>query len=256
MIPIGAHVRSDDPLAYASAAGGDVLQMFLGNPQSWKKPAPRPDADALRSSDIPIYVHAPYPINVVSDNNRVRIPSRKTLANACEAAMEIGARAVIVHGGHLTDEDEPVEIGFERWRKALLATDTDIPIYIENTAGGDRAMARRVDTIRRLWEEIGDLGVGFCLDTCHAWAGGEPLDEVVERVREATGRIDLVHCNDSRDGFDSRRDRHANLGSGEIPANSILEVVRKADAPVIVETPGGPDEQGEDIAWLREQLAG
>lgn len=254
MIAIGAHVRGDDPLADAAAAGADVLQMFLDDPQSWKKPRPRPDAEALRNAETPIYVHAPYPINVVSDNNRVRIPSRKTLANACEAAAEIGARAVIVHGGHLTDDDEPLEVGFERWRKALLAVDSDIPIYIENTAGGDRAMARRVDVIARLWDEIGDLGVGFCLDTCHAWAGGEPMDEVVERVQEATGRIDLVHCNDSRDGFDSRRDRHANLGNGEIPPDLLVSVVRHANAPVIVETPGGPDEQGEDIAWLRQRL--
>ena len=255
MIQVGAHVRGDDPLGFAQASGSDIFQMFLDDPQSWKKPPPRPDADALRATAIPFYVHAPYPINVVSNNNRIRIPSRKTLANACEAAAEIGAQAVIVHGGHLTDDEEPESVGFERWRKALLAVDADIPIYIENTAGGDRAMARRVDVIRQLWEEIGDLGVGFCLDTCHAWAGGEPMDEVVERVLEATGRIDLVHCNDSRDGFDSRRDRHANLDRGEIPPDLILEVVRKANAPVIVETPGGPDEQGADIEWLRRNLA-
>jgi len=255
MIEIGAHVRGDDPLGFAAASESDIFQMFLDDPQSWKKPQPRADADELRASGIPFYVHAPYPINVVSDNNRVRIPSRKTLANACEAAEEIGAKAVIVHGGHLTNDDEPLGEGFIRWRKALEAVDADIPIYIENTAGGDRAMARRVDVIKPLWEEIGDLGVGFCLDTCHAWAGGEPMDEVVERVLEATGRIDLVHCNDSRDGFDSRRDRHANLEAGEIPPDQILTVVRKANAPVIVETPGGPAEQGADIAWLRERLA-
>jgi len=255
VIPIGAHVRSDDPLGFAAAAGADIFQMFLDDPQSWKKPRPRADAEALRNTDVDFYVHAPYPINVVSDNNRVRIPSRKTLANACEAAAQIGAQAVIVHGGHLTNDDEPLGEGFVRWRKALDAVDVDIPIYIENTAGGDRAMARRVDVIKQLWEEIGDLGVGFCLDTCHAWAGGEPMDEVVERILDATGRIDLVHCNDSRDGFDSRRDRHANLGTGEIPPDALVEVVRKANAPVIVETPGGPDQQGDDIAWLRHRLS-
>lgn len=254
MIELGAHVRGDDPLGFAEKSGSDIFQMFLADPQSWKKPPPRSDADLLRASGMTFYVHAPYPINVVSDNNRIRIPSRKTLANACEAAAAIGAHAVIVHGGHLTNDDEPESVGFERWRKALKAVDADIPIYIENTAGGDRAMARRVDVIARLWQEIGDLGVGFCLDTCHAWAGGEPMDEVVERVLEATGRIDLVHCNDSRDPFDSRRDRHANLQNGEIPDDSILDVVRRAGAPVIVETPGGPAEQGADISWLRDHL--
>jgi deoxyribonuclease-4 len=70
----------------------------------------------------------------------------------------------------------------------------------------------------------------------------------------ATGRIDLVHCNDSRDTFDSRRDRHANLGHGKIPVELLIEVVRAAGAPVVVETPGEALEQGADIALLREAL--
>ena len=255
MIEIGAHVRGDDPLGFAAASGSDIFQMFLDDPQSWKKPKPREDADALRSAGVGFYVHAPYPINVVSDNNRVRIPSRKTLANACEAAEEIGARAVIVHGGHLTNDDEPLGEGFVRWRKALDAVDAEIPLYIENTAGGDRAMARRVEVIRQLWEEIGDLGVGFCLDTCHAWAGGEILETIVDRVMNATGRIDLVHCNDSRDPFDSRRDRHANLGQGEIPGELLIDVVKAAGAPVVVETPGDVEDHAADIAFLRGGFA-
>ena len=74
-----------------------------------------------------------------------------------------------------------------------------MPVYLENTAGGDHAMARHFDTIARLWDHIGDKGIGFCLDTCHAWAAGEALIDAVERIKSITGRIDLVHCNDSRD---------------------------------------------------------
>ena len=71
---------------------------------------------------------------------------------------------------------------------------------------------------------------------------------------EATGRIDLVHLNDSRDGFDSRRDRHANLGRGHIPGDQMVEVVREAGAPALVETPGGVEEHLTDLAWIRERL--
>jgi len=136
---IGSHVGVEDPLAAAEAEGADVVQIFLGNPQSWKKPKPREDAQTLKASSMPLYVHAPYLINVASANNRVRIPSRKILQDTCDAASEINATAVIVHGGHADDND--MEAGFERWVKALASLETDVALYLENTAGGDGAMA-------------------------------------------------------------------------------------------------------------------
>lgn len=250
MILVGAHTPSARPLEEAKARDADLVQIFLSSPQSWKKPAPRDDADELRGSPIPIYVHSPYLINVCADNNRVRIPSRKILQDTCDAASEIEAQAVVVHGGHVTG-DGPQEEGIDRWRKALDSVDTDMQVLIENTAGGDKAVARRVDWIKRLWEEIGSYGVGFVLDTCHAWAGGEPFDGLVERVLDATGRIDLLHANDSKDPFDSRRDRHQNLGHGEIPEELLATVIRDADATVVVETPGSSEEQAADIEWVR-----
>ncbi|HEX9847415.1 MAG TPA: deoxyribonuclease IV [Acidimicrobiia bacterium] len=250
---VGAHTPSGHPLAEAEARNADLVQIFLSNPQSWKKPNPRDDADELRKAPIPIYVHAPYLINVCADNNRVRIPSRKILQDTCDAASEIDAKAVIVHGGHVTG-DGPQSEGIVRWRKALDILETDMTVLIENTAGGEKAVARRVEWIGRLWEEIGSYGVGFVLDTCHAWAGGEPFEELVERVLEATGRIDLVQANDSKDPFDSRRDRHENLGFGQIPKEDLAATIVAAGAPVAVETPGGVDEQTADIEWVRVLL--
>jgi deoxyribonuclease-4 len=249
---IGSHVRTEDPLAAAQADGADVVQFFLGDPQSWKKPKPRDDAAALWHSAVPLYVHAPYLINVASANNRVRIPSRKILQDTCDAAAEIGATAVIVHGGHADDND--IDAGCERWRKAMERLQTDVPVYLENTAGGDHAMARYFDTIARLWENIGDTGIGFCLDTCHAWAAGEALIDSVERIKRITGRIDLLHCNDSRDAAGSGADRHANLGKGKIDPQLLVAVVRAADAPVICETADAG--RKDDIAFLREHLHG
>lgn len=249
MLEIGAHVGSSDPVAEGAARGADLVQLFLGDPQSWKAPV-LPDVDL---SQLPLFVHAPYVINVASSNNKIRIPSRKILANHAAAAAAVGARGLIVHGGHVTAGEDPA-LGVANWVKALEREDRPLPVLVENTAGGEHAMARRFDAIARLWDAIGGFpNVGFCLDTCHAWAGGEDLVGVVDRVLAITGRIDLVHCNDSRDAFGSGADRHANLGSGSIGLEALVEVVRAAGCPVVVETPG--DGQAADIAALRAACA-
>jgi deoxyribonuclease-4 len=252
---IGAHTSPGDPLSEAAGRNADLVQIFLSNPQSYKKPNPREDAEDLIASGLPIYVHAPYIMNPASPNNRIRIPSRKTLGDTMSAAEAIGARGVVVHGGHVGD-DEDVSVGFERWRKLLDSFESSVPMLVENTAGGGNAVARELANYGPLWDEIGDYNVGVVLDTCHAWAAGEDLASAVELLRGLTGRVDLVHCNDSRDPHNSRRDRHTNLGNGEIPEELILTVVREADAPVVVETPNDDDGQAADIAWLRERLGG
>jgi deoxyribonuclease-4 len=254
---IGAHIDSTDPLKAAAARGADAVQFFLSDPQGYANPEPRTDVDALRTSAVDIYIHAPYLINVATLNNRIRIPSRKLMATHATAAAEVGAKALIVHGGHV-GKGHDVAAGFENWRKtfayAAESGGFDVQILIENTAGGDNACARKFDALARLWDAIGQFEVGFCLDTCHAHAGGEDLLHAVDRVKAITGRIDLVHANDSRDPFDSGRDRHDNLGHGMIEPDLIVAVVRAAGAPVIVETPGGVDGQAADIAYLRERV--
>ncbi len=254
VIPIGAHTEGVDPLGEMVDRDADLVQIFLGDPQSWKAPPPRTDAAALVASTATIYVHAPYLMNPASGNNRIRIPSRKTMAAAAKAAEAIGAAGLIVHGGHVED-DEELAVGFERWRKALDTFDSAVPILIENTAGGGNAVARELANYGPLWEHIGDRNVGVALDTCHAWSGGADLASAVATLRSLTGRVDLVHCNDSRDPHDSRRDRHTNLGTGMIPTELLVEVVKEAGAPVVVETPGDATAHTADIAWLRQHLS-
>lgn len=262
-VKLGAHVDQTDPIAEAKARGADAVQFFLGDPQGYKGPEIRyaggPEAlrDDAAEAGIDLYVHAPYIVNVATTNNRIRIPSRKLLQQHMDAAAEIGAKGLIVHGGHVNKDDDP-EKGFDNWRKAVAATDLKLPLLIENTAGGDNAMTRYLDRIGRVWEAIstaeGFDQVGFCLDTCHAHAGGNDLATVVDDIRKITGRIDLVHCNDSRDQFDSGADRHANLGAGHIDPELLAGVVREAGAPVMIETPGGAAEHQADFAWLREHV--
>jgi deoxyribonuclease-4 len=257
---IGAHVRQSDPLAEGAAAGADVVQLFLGDPQSWKKAVVpedlRVDAGTAPDPERPqLFVHAPYIVNVASTNNKIRIPSRKILLDHATAAAAIGASGLIVHGGHVSAGDGP-EVGVENWVKTFQRMEAPVPVLIENTAGGEHAMARRFDVLARLWDGIGHFpNVGFCLDTCHAHAGGEELVTVVERVLAITGRIDLVHCNNSRDAFGSGADRHANLGEGQIDPDVLVAVVRAAGAPVVCETPGGAEGMAADIAYLRGELA-
>jgi deoxyribonuclease IV len=260
MLRIGAHVDPADPLAEAAARSADLVQFFIGDPQGWKAPrlAYAAGAQALgaaaTAAGIDLYVHAPYVVNVATTNNRIRIPSRKLLQQQIDAAAEIGVvKGLIVHGGHVLKDDDPA-VGVDNWRKTFERLELKVPVLIENTAGGDNAMARRLDAIARLWDAVGDFDAGFCLDTCHAHAGGEVLATVVDRVKAITGRIDLVHANDSKDAFDSGRDRHENFGQGSLDPATLLAVIEAAGAPVVCETPGGADGQGADIAWLRERL--
>jgi len=263
VIRLGAHVDQTDPIAEARARSAPLVQFFLGDPQGYKGPEVRyaGGAEGLRAdaaaAGVDLYVHAPYIVNVATTNNRIRIPSRKLLQQHVDAAAAIGARGLIVHGGHVNKDDDPA-VGFDNWRKAVQATDLKLPLLIENTAGGDHAMTRRLERIAGMWEAItsaeGADQVGFCLDTCHAHAGGNSLETVVADVLAITGRIDLVHCNDSRDDFDSGADRHANFGAGRIDPDLLAGVVRAAGAPVVCETPGGPADHLADFAWLRERL--
>ena len=212
---IGAHVDAGDPLGEAAARNAGAVQFFLADPQGWKAPPDREDAERLRAAETDIYIHAPYVINVATTNNRIRIPSRKLLLTHASLAAQIGAKGLIVHGGHV-NKGEDIAVGIENWRKTFAyAAESGgfaTPVLIENTAGGENACARRFDALARLWDAIGEYSAGFCLDTCHAHAGGEELLDIVDRVKAITGRIDLIHANDSRDPFDSGRDRHDNFG--------------------------------------------
>lgn len=255
---IGAHVRQDaDPIGAGERLGAEIVQLFLTDPQKWDKPEPHPQTERILQSPIDVVVHSSYVINVASLNNRLRMPSRKAVTDQAAAAADIDAVGLVVHGGHVRDGEDPAA-GVANWRK-LFERQQDkggfpVPILIENTAGGDFAMARHLDAIARLWDAVGEFGAGFCLDTCHAWAGGEQLLGIVERVKAITGRIDLVHLNNSRDEFNSARDRHANLATGMIDPAMLTAVVSAADAPVILETPA--DGIADDLAYLRDALAG
>jgi deoxyribonuclease IV len=251
---IGAPVGQEKPLDSAAELGVDCVQIFLGKPQGWEKPPERDDAAELAGSPVDLYIHAPYLINVCSPKPNVRYGSRKILQQHCEAAAAVGAKALIVHPGHAEDG---IDEGVKRWARTLEMLESDVPVYLENTAGGDNAVARKADALAKLWEQVAasdtEVDIGFCFDTCHAHAAGEDLSDVVERMRGITGRVDLVHANDSRDPAGTGADRHANLGEGEMDPDDIRHMIRACEAPVIVETPGAG--HPADLEFVREALA-
>src|SRR6202167_4512393 len=265
MMRIGGHFHSDNPLEDAVACGARTAQFFLGDPQGWKGPVfpggdPVALKDAYAAADVDIYIHAPYIINVASATNRIRIPSRKLLDQQLKAAAAIGAKGLIVHGGHVTADVDPAQ-GVANWVKAVQQIERPLPLLIENTAGGNHAMARTLEAIARLWDAVAGAAadggeIGFCLDTCHANSAGIELADAVDRVKAITGRIDLVHCNNSRDQFGSGAERHANFDAGRIEKPALLDRVPAAGAPAICET---PEENGglcADVNWLKQHLRG
>src|SRR6516164_9018195 len=159
MVRIGAHDREGDPLPVVHATGADVVQFFLGDPQGWDPPTfPGGDSaalrDALTAAGVDVYIHAPYGINVASANNRIRIPSRKLLAQQLEAAAAVGARGLVVHGGYVTG-GAAADVGYDNGRKAMERIERPIPELLENTAGGDLPLRRGGAAIARLWHTVG-----------------------------------------------------------------------------------------------------
>jgi deoxyribonuclease IV len=257
---VGVHVPGIDPLAEADELGADCIQIFVADPQSFKKPPPHPHGAALKSSPLPVYVHAPYLINVCSPVSTRRGFGRRFLKQTCDAAADVGASAVIVHPGHAEDG---VEEGVARWVRTVERLETTVPLFIENTAGGKNAVARRFDDLARLWDAIHsvetDVRIGFCFDTCHAYAAGEELTDAVERVTNIVGRIDLLHANDAQGEPGSGRDRHAHLGHGNIGADVLRHMIRTAGGPVIIEPheawKAAPDTVRSDMTFVRDALA-
>jgi deoxyribonuclease IV len=252
---IGAHVERNDVLGGAAARGATAVQVFCSPPRSWAGPRRRGDEDQIRSSPLTVFVHASYLVNPASMNPEVRAKSRQSLEETCAAAAELGACGVVVHGGHPTGSGTVAD-GIANWLEVLDGFEPPVRILIENTAGGSAAVARRFDAFARLIDAVRSAGhdVGVCLDTCHAWAGGEDLVGVTERLAAFAGAVDLVHVNDSKDGFDSGRDRHEHLGAGQCDLDAIVAAVAEARCPAVVETPGSAADQAIDVELLRRRL--
>ncbi len=215
----------------ARAAGYDAVQVFPGNPKGWyhatlaPNVAARAREEALSLDVAPIVIHAPYIINVASDDDDLAGKSARALANALDRAAELGGRYVVVHAGSHKGKGE--EHGIARVarlvERALPAAPPAVELLIENSAGAGNVLAGSPAALGRLLAALPPR-VGACVDTAHLWGGGsdlsaaEGVERAVEELDEAVGlaRIRVIHLNDSAVSLGSSRDVHARLGEGTI----------------------------------------
>lgn len=278
---IGAHVDSRHGLwnafPNAAALGADAIQVHPTPPGFWGSPKPT-DEDVARFRDAheragrpPFYFHAVYLINLASDDPKVHPRSESTLAGYLGAADRLGIDGVIFHvGSHKGSGFEACLPGItERMTHALERADPQHSrLLIENNAGTGGCVGARFEEIRAMLDAIGDERVRSCFDTCHAFASGYDLRTTADAGRVISewdrivglDRLEAIHCNDSMTGLGSNRDRHQNIGQGEIGEEgfrALLHDPRLAGVPFILEVPGhegqGPD--AANIETLR-RLAG
>jgi deoxyribonuclease-4 len=270
---IGSHATVTGGLAsgalkYAAETGAEVIQVFVSNPRGWAPSASDPREDALlRDSGIPVFIHAPYLINVGSADPDVAAKSTAALAFALRRGAEIGARGVVVHTGSAVGwprEDALRQVA-ELLVPLLDALPDDGPdLLLEPMAGQGQMLCARAGDLAPYLDALGrHPKAGVCLDTCHMFAAGHDLttpggvDDMIATLEEAAGlgRVKLVHANDSQLGCGSKRDRHEGIGRGEIGPESFCSMLAHpslASVPFVVETPGGRQAHARDIALLRE----
>lgn len=258
MAPIGAAIRVSGGLMKTGVRetreiGAEVVQFFSGNPRGWKAPAlDVADASAFRdycgAEGVAVYLHAPYLLNVGSPDPAVLANSVAALAECLRRAALIGAAGVVLHAGSSITPDFRGEA--LRRLPAVLGPLLDAApagprLLIEPTAGGGAALASDSASTVEYFAALDDERVGLCLDTCHLHAAGEDLStahrlaKVLRELARDVGRLDLVHVNDSHDSRGSKRDRHAQLGTGTLGAAPLAglfssPVLRRV--PVLVET--------------------
>ncbi len=252
--------------------GAHAIQIFNQNPRAWKPRVYRDDEiaafrAALASSNVDaLLIHAVYLLNCASEDPEIRAKSLASLTSSLRAGAALGAHAVVLHpGSALAGEPAPAIARAGAVIAEALADSEGCPLHLENTAGTGGTLGRTFAELATLIEIAGgDDRLGICLDSCHLLASGydirtpELLDAVLEECASCVGleRLGSLHLNDSQTPLGSNRDRHANVGEGEIGPDGcavFLSDPRFEGLPCVLETPGprhtGPTR--EEIALAR-----
>ena len=266
---IGAHVSTAGGLATAVARGTErgceAIQIFHQSPRAWRPTNFGPDDfaafnEAFETSPLgSTVIHAVYLINTASPDPEISAKSLASLTHALRLGDAIDADGVVLHAGSRKQDpvDEAVARSGELVREALAETES-CPVLFENTAGTTGPLGRDFDELSQLVESAGaGERIGICIDSCHLFASGFDIVEpdalalVVDDLDRQVGldRLRSLHVNDSAVPLGANRDRHANVGEGEMGARGIatfLSEPRFEDLPAVLETPG-PDKQGSDF---------
>lgn len=273
--PVGSHISmagSPGGISYIERIKAEAVQVFASNPRGWKQPRPALTADeafATQCADhkIPVFIHAPYLVNLASPTELTRTRSLDALRHSLDRGGRLGAKGVVLHAGAAIEQSH--------WETALASTRAlllplldslaaeDPDLLIEPTAGGGAPLAATIEDLGPLFDALDHHPrLGICLDTCHAFAAGHDLAtpggarKTLNTLVRTVGRdrLRLVHANDSKDPLGSRRDRHAAIGKGAIGTEPFAELFRHPatrGVPVIVETPGDVDSHRRDIRLLK-----
>jgi deoxyribonuclease-4 len=276
---IGGHVSTAGGLDKAVERGVelecDAIQIFNQSPRMWRPTNYGPDdfeafKEAMAASRIEsVVIHAIYLINPAGAEKEMRQKSLASLTHALEVGAAIGADGVVLHPGALKSDDRPSALkrAIKFFNDALSATD-DCDLLLENNAGSQQLLGLDFDELGAMVEGVkDDKRIGVCLDSCHLFASGheirtpEATAVLVKQFKKQVGikRLKCLHLNDSAFGLGDLRDRHANIGDGEIGREGFKAFLGEPafqKLPALLETPG-PDKHGQDTAQVRltKQLA-
>lgn len=268
---IGCHVSIAQNIYHAperaAELGCEVMQIFTRPPQGVKAPEITPDIASLFKENCRkfniynTYIHTPYYINFASENNRVRYGSVSVVRDELEHGTEIGAKYVMTHlgsAGKLTNK-EAFQKTAEMLKKTLEGYQGSTRLLFENSAGAGKIIGDSLLELAQIMEILHSPKIaGICLDTQHSFASGydwRQFEETIKKIDAEIGsdKIKLIHCNDSKEEFNSHRDRHEHLEKGAIglkPFQDIVSFAKKHEIDMIVET----EHEGvrEDIELLKK----
>jgi deoxyribonuclease-4 len=258
---IGAHVSPAGGLPNAIERGLErdcrAIQIFNQSPRMWRPTVYRQeDVAAFREAmaDSPIeavLIHAVYLLNCASDDPDIREKSLLSLTHSLRVGHAIGATGVVLHPGSAKtgDPQQAIERAGETIREALSESEV-CPLHLENTAGAGGTLGRGIDELQELLDAAGGSArLGLCLDSCHLFASGYDIrshagmDKLTAEISAKIGleRVGSLHLNDSQTTLGSNRDRHANIGQGELGekgCTAFLATPALQDLPCVLETPG------------------
>jgi len=280
---IGAHVSPAGGPAKAVQRGVErgarAIQIFNQNPRAWKPTVYSDEAvadfrSAMEGSDVDaLLIHAVYLLNTASEDPDIRAKTLTSLTASLRAGDALGAVSVVLHpGSALGGEVGPAIERAGALIKEALAESESCALHLENTAGAGGTLGRSFGELAALIDAAGgDARLGMCLDSCHLYASGfdirtaEGLTRVLDECDDVVGldRLGSLHFNDSQGTLGSNRDRHADVGQGELGEDGcavFLSEPRFDGLPVILETPGpdkkGPTKEELELCWtLRERGA-
>ncbi len=258
---IGAHVSPAGGLPNAIERGVErdcrAIQIFNQSPRMWRPTAFREQdvaafCEAMQASQIDaVLIHAVYLLNCASEDPDIREKSLLSLTQSLRVGHEIGARGVVLHPGSAKTGDPAAAIKRAgETIRAALADSEGCPLHLENTAGAGGTLGRSIDELAALLQAGGeDTRLGLCLDSCHLFASGYDIrshagmDELTSEIEQKIGleRVGSLHLNDSQTPLGSNRDRHANVGQGELGeqgCKAFLAAPALQNLPCILETPG------------------